>query len=78
MAAAAGFKFLLEAEVEQRIEIRIRDEIDVPARAAVAAVGAAARHELLAPEAQRAPAAVAGCYVDVDFVYEHEPLTVHC
>ena len=39
--------------------------------AAVAAVGAAARDELLAAEAQGAAAAVAGGDVDVDFVDKH-------
>ena len=51
--------------------MRVGDEIDGAAGAAVAAVGSAARDELLAAEAQRAAAAVAGLDVDVDFVDEH-------
>ena len=47
------------------------DDVDRAAVAAVAAVGAAARDELLAAEAQAAVAAVAGSDVDVDFVDEH-------
>ena len=46
--------------------------VDVAALAAVAAVGAAARDELLAAEAQGALAAVAGGYMDFDFVYKHK------
>ena len=50
----------------------IGDDVDGAAVAAVAAVGAAARDELLAAEAEAAVAAVAGGDVDVDFVDEHQ------
>ena len=49
----------------------IGDEVHRPAGAAVAAVRAAARDELLAAEAHRATAAVARGDVDVYFVDEH-------
>jgi hypothetical protein len=51
--------------------MRIGDEIDGAAFAAVAAVGSAAGDELLASEAERTGAAVTGGDVDVDFVNEH-------
>ena len=71
VAAATGLEELLEAEIEKRVEVGVGDEVDVAAGAAVAAVRAAARDELLAAEAHGATAAVAGGDVDVDFVYEH-------
>ena len=54
-----------------RFDAKAGDEVDVPAGSAVAAVGTAARDELLAAEAQRALAAVTGSYMDFDFVYKH-------
>jgi hypothetical protein len=71
VAAATRFEILLKSIIEERVEVRVRGEILAAAWPAVAAAGAAARDELLAPERQGAPAAVAGCDVDVDFVYEH-------
>ena len=71
LPAALGGELRREAEVNERVAVRIGDEIDRAALAAVAAVGAAARDELLAPEAEGAAAAVAGVDVDVDFVDEH-------
>ena len=49
--ATARFEALLKAEVEKRVEVGIRYQVDGTARAAVAAVGPATRHELLAAEA---------------------------
>ena len=66
--AVAGSEDLLEAVVEERVEVGVGDEVDRAAVAAVAAVRAAARHELLAAEAHGAAPAVAGRDVDVDFV----------
>ena len=71
--AAEGF---LEAVIEEGVEVGVGDEVDRPAVAAVAAVRTAARHELLAPEAHGAAAAVAGRDVDVDFV--DKDITVDC
>ena len=51
--------------------MRAGDGVDGSALAAVTAVGAAARDELLAAEAHAAGAARAGLYEDVDFVDEH-------
>ena len=57
-----------EAEVAQ---VRVGHEDDVAAVAAVAAVGAALRHELLAAEAERAVAAAAAPDADPRAVVEH-------
>ena len=65
------FEDLLEPEIEEGVEIGVGDEVDVAAGTAVAAVRSAARHELLAAEAQRAFAAMARRDVDLDFVYKH-------
>ena len=59
------------AEVEEGVAVRIGDEVDRAAGAAVAAVGTAARHELLAAEAQAAGAAMPRLHHDLDVVYEH-------
>jgi len=69
--AAARFEDFLESEIEERVEVGVGDQEDVAARAAVAAVGPAARDELLAAKAQRALAAVSGRDMDFDFVYKH-------
>ena len=69
--AAARLELLLKSEIEERIEVRVRDEIDISTGSAVAATGAAARNELFAAERHRAAPAVAGRDVNVDFVNEH-------
>ncbi len=71
MAAAARVEFAIESEGDERVDVRAGDGVDGPALASVAAVRAAARDELLAPEAHAAGAAVSGFYEDVDFVDEH-------
>ena len=71
MAAAFGVKLAIESEGDERVDVGAGDGVDGTALASVAAVGAAARDELLAPEAHAAGAAVAGLYEDVDFVDEH-------
>ena len=68
--AAAGGEVLLETEVEEGVEVGARGQVDRAAVTAVAAIRAAARHELLAPEAHGAAAAVAGGDMDVYFVDE--------
>ena len=71
MPAAPGFELGVEAEIDQRV-LRIgRHDEDRAAPSAIPAVGAAARYELLAPEAQAPGAAVAGGDVDVHLVDEH-------
>ena len=61
------------AEVRQRVQPLPRDQVDVAAVAAVAAVRPAERDELLAAKADHAAAAVAGLHLDRGFVDElHE------
>ena len=59
-----------EAVVDQRVDVAIGDGVDAAAAAAVAPVGPAVRHVLLAPEARRPLAAVAGDDFDLRFVDE--------
>ena len=52
-------------------QVRIGDEHDVTARAAVTPVGAATRYVLLAPEAERAVSTTPGDRGDAGAVVEH-------
>ena len=61
----------LAAERAQVAEMLVGLDRDVAAAAAVAAVRAAARHVLLAAEAETAIAAIPRAQFDVDFVNEH-------
>src|SRR6266508_2410402 len=70
-AAARSFEFRIEAEVNECVAVWIRYEVDRTAAAAVAAVRPAARDELLTSKAERAPTAITGFDVNVDFVDEH-------
>ena len=69
--AALGAMLGVVAEVDEGVAVGIGDEVDRAAGAAIAAVGTAARHELLAAEAQAAGAAMPRLDVDVDVVDEH-------
>src|SRR5690606_34191225 len=69
-AAVLGLEAPLHAEVRKRVDAFARDEINTATVAAVAAVRAAARNELLAPEAHATVAAAAGLDIDVRFVDE--------
>ena len=70
VAALRRPEMLGVAEVDQRIKVMFRDEDDVAAFAAVAAVRAAELDELLPPERDHAVAAVAGAQVDLGLVEE--------
>ena len=70
-AAALRGELGIEAEVDEGVAVGIRDQVDRAAGAAIAAIRAAARYELLAAEAERAAPAVPGLHVDVGFVNEH-------
>ena len=73
VAAALRLVVGIELEVDERVAMRIGDGVHGAADAAVAAVGSAARNELLTAEAERPAAAVPCLNVDVDFVDElHE------
>ena len=71
VAAAARVKLSIESEGYERVDVGAGNGKDGTALASVTTVGAAARNELLAPEAHAAGAAVSGLYEDVDFVDEH-------
>ena len=64
----------IESEGDERVDVGTGNGVDGPALASVASVRAAARNELLAPEAHGAGTAVPGLYEDVDFVDEHQEL----
>ena len=74
--APLGRELRMETEVDERVGMRARDDEDRSAVAAVAAARPAARHELLAPERQAPPAAVARGDVNVDLVDEHRNLVI--
>ena len=76
MLAAVGLELGMEAEVDEGIEVGAGHHVDRAAVAAVAAVGPAARDELLAPEAHGAASAVARRDLDVYFVNEHGGVVV--
>jgi hypothetical protein len=67
----SGLELGVIAEVDERVLGGKRDDVDRTACAAVAAIGSAARHELLAAKTQAAIATGSGCDVDVDFVDKH-------
>jgi len=54
----------VEAEMEESVVVFAGDQYDVAATAAIPAVGAAPRHELLAVEADKAMPTVSGPNVD--------------
>jgi hypothetical protein len=62
------------AVVHQRVDIAVGDRVDAAAAPAVAAVGTAARNELLPPKTGRAIAAAAGAGLDDGFVDEFHAL----
>jgi hypothetical protein len=59
-----------KAVIDERVQVAIGLDEDVPASSAVAAVGSAERDELLAAEADAAAATVSGNNVDVSLVNE--------
>ena len=65
VAATAGLKFALIAKWQQGIEMLIGQDIDMTATAAIAAVGATARHVCLASKARRTIATVTGLNRDL-------------
>ena len=65
VAAALGGDVLLEAVVDQRVQVLDRFGPHVAAAAAIAAVGAAELDELLAPERDAAVPAAAGLGIDL-------------
>jgi len=72
-AAAARLHLLVGAEPGEIAPLRVRDEHDVPAVAAVPAVGTALGHEFLPAEVDAAVAAAAGDDGQAGAIVEHAP-----
>jgi hypothetical protein len=70
-AALASLEALLRPEAREVAQVGVRDEHDVAAGAAVAAVRAALGHVLLPPEAERAVAPATRLHVDAGAIREH-------
>ena len=75
MIAAVSLELVLEPVLDEGIRVRVGDDEDRAAVAAVAATRPAARHVLLTSERQTPPSAVAGFDVDVDFIDEQMQAT---
>src|SRR5947209_3238056 len=65
IAATAGLKFALIAKRQQRIEMLIGQQVDMPATATIATIGATARHMRLTPKSSRTIAAITGLNRDL-------------
>ena len=74
--AALGAELGLVAEVDQRVEVLVGHQPDTAAIAAVAAIRATQRYELLAAKADAAVAAIACADLDFGFVDEFHFWTV--
>ena len=72
-AAATCLHLLVVAEAGEIAPLRVRDEHDVPAVAAVPAVGPALGHELLPAEVNAAVSAAAGDHGQAGAIVEHAP-----
>ena len=68
VAAAIRFEFAIITVTQQSVIVRIGFQINAAAIAAVAARGAAARHEFLTAERDAAVPAVPGLYVNFRFI----------
>src|SRR5581483_1913002 len=77
VAAALGLVFALVVEIQQRGEVRVYLQEDAAAVPAVAAIGAAVGHLLLAAKGDHAVAAVARLHLNLGFIYKlhfaHQP-----
>ena len=69
--AAFGLPMMPAGEIEQGVLVRIGDEDDAAAVAAVAAVGAALGDVFLAAEGDASVPAVAGFHLNDGFIDEH-------
>jgi hypothetical protein len=69
--AASAFESAFTLEEGEVAPVGIGDEDDITAVTAVTAVGAAPRHVLLAPEAERAVAAAAATHLDAGAIVKH-------
>ena len=71
MPAAFSPEIMVKAKFQKRVFVRIRDEINIAAFAAITAAGPASRDKLLPPERNASVTAVAGFDCDFGFVDEH-------
>ena len=71
VSAAFGLMLRVKTEVKEGVVVGAGDKDDVAATAAITAGGAAFGHEFLAAEGHTAVAAVAGLYIDSNFVNKH-------
>jgi hypothetical protein len=71
MAPPPGTEDVLVAELQKSVFVRVRDEIHVPALAAIASARPPARNELFTPERNTPMPPVAGMDRDFRFVDEH-------
>src|SRR5262245_20144404 len=71
MTPALGAKDVIVSKLQQCIFVRICDEINVAAIAAISTTRAATRNELLATKGDAAVSAIAGFHCDFGFVDEH-------
>ena len=69
--AASGLVVWLIAEIEQRCQERVHDQIDMAASPAVAAIGAAERYVFLVAEAHATVAAVARLEENFGMIHKH-------
>ena len=76
VAAAAALEQALAAKTREVAQIRVGDEDDIAAAAAVTAIRAAFRDIFFPAEAQRAVAAAARLHVNAGAVVEHRPYSV--
>ena len=72
MLASFGVEGVVETKLEKRVFVRVRDQVDIAALAAIAAAGPALRDELFPAKGNAAMPAVSGANRDSSFVYEHE------
>jgi hypothetical protein len=72
MPAAFGAECVIESELQERIFVDVRRDVDTAAIAAVAAARAAPRDEFLSAEGDATMSAVPGLNCDFGFVDEHD------
>jgi hypothetical protein len=72
--AASALETALALEEGEVAAVGVGDEDDVAAVSAVTTVGAAPRHILFAPEAERAVSATAAPHLDAGTIVEHQCL----
>ena len=70
VTSTLGFVLGIETEMQQRVLVPAGDQVDVASAAAISTARSATRDEFLPPKSQAAIAALAGLYINPDFVDE--------